>query len=71
MVRAFVGESIHELRREVRRDVRHAVSGIAQAHREFGGLPTPVETAQYVVAETYGIPVEDVVTFWEDGEGSE
>ena len=66
-----LGTDVVELRRRVRRDVQHAVSGIAQAHEEFGGLPTPVETAQYVVAETYGIPVEDVVTFWEDGEGSE
>ena len=66
-----LGETVEELRRQVRRDVQHAVHGIAQAHEEFGGLPTPVEMAQYVVAETYGIPVEDVVAFWEDGESSE
>ena len=66
-----LGETVEELRRRVRRDVQRAVHGIVQAHEEFGGLPTPVETAQYVVAETYGIPVEDVVTFWEDGESSE
>ena len=66
-----LGTDVVELRRRVRRDVRRAVSGIAQAHKEFGGLPTPGEVAQFVVAETYGIPVEDVVTFWEDGESSE
>ena len=65
-----LGETVEELRRRVRRDVQHAVSGIAQAHDNIF-FPTPVEMAQYVVAETYGIPVEDVVTFWEDGEGSE
>ena len=66
-----LGETVEELRRQVRRDVQHAVHGIAQAHKEFGGLPTPGEVAQFVVAETYGIPVEDVVAFWEDGEGPE
>ena len=65
-----LGTDVVELRRRVRRDVQHAVSGIAQAHDNIF-FPTPVEMAQYVVAETYGIPVEDVVTFWEDGEGSE
>ena len=65
-----LGETVEELLRRVRRDVRHAVSGIEAAHDNIF-FPTPVETAQFVVAETYGIPVEDVVTFWEDGEGSE
>jgi len=65
-----LGETVEELRRQVRRDVQHAVHGIEAANDNIF-FPTPVETAQFVVAETYGIPVEDVVTFWEDGEGSE
>jgi len=65
-----LGETVEELRRRVRRDVRHAVSGIEAANDNIF-FPTPVEVAQFVVAETYGIPVEDVVAFWEDGEGAE